>query len=125
MAERLEIAVEERRADAGPLAIVSVRGEVDLANAEQLAEALEGDPVRGAAGVVLDLRDVPFMDSSGLRVLLMAVGESSPPLVTVISPESPVARLIELAEVTGRVPAYTDQQEAIDGVTASGPSRAG
>ncbi|HKG35796.1 MAG TPA: STAS domain-containing protein [Solirubrobacterales bacterium] len=124
MAERLEIAVEDRQADAGPVVFIRVTGEVDLANADQLADALRGDGVRDAAGVVLDLRGVPFMDSSGLRVLLMAVKEPAP-VVTVIAPDSPVARLLELAEVTDRVPAYTDEEKAIDGITASGSRRDG
>jgi anti-anti-sigma factor len=53
-------------------AIVALEGEIDLASvpeAERLIAAAEaGSPGR----LVIDLREVTFMDSSGLRVLLTA-----------------------------------------------------
>jgi anti-anti-sigma factor len=45
---------------------VAVHGEVDLAT----APALDKELARHRGRVVVDLRKVPFMDSSGLRVLL-------------------------------------------------------
>jgi anti-sigma B factor antagonist len=54
--------------DARGGARVALRGELDLGSAPQLRRALE------AAGddVVLDLRGLTFMDSTGVRVLLEA-----------------------------------------------------
>jgi len=49
--------------------VVRVEGEVDLASAPELHEILAAfDP--GAGGVIVDLRDVAFLDSSGLSVLV-------------------------------------------------------
>ena len=46
-------------------------GEIDLATVDGLAQAL--DAAREEAGsVVLDLREVSFMDSAGLRLVLEA-----------------------------------------------------
>jgi anti-anti-sigma factor len=56
----------ERRGEA---AVVSVLGEVDLASAEKLRAVL-GVPEAQAATVVLDLRGVTFIDSSGLSVIV-------------------------------------------------------
>ena len=50
---------------------VAPRGELDLATAREL-EAWLDDLRRECADVVLDLAEVPFLDSSGLRVLLRA-----------------------------------------------------
>jgi anti-anti-sigma factor len=48
--------------------VVVVRGELDLATAGALEEVLEGSEAQ-ARTVVLDLREVTFMDSSGLNVV--------------------------------------------------------
>ncbi len=50
---------------------VRIAGEVDLATAPQLAAALE-QAQRDVLIVVVDLREVTFMDSAGLRVLMEA-----------------------------------------------------
>jgi anti-anti-sigma factor len=57
--------IELRRIDTGER-MVTVLGEIDLATAPEFAKALKG--CRGR--VLVDLRKVPFMDSTGLRVLL-------------------------------------------------------
>jgi anti-anti-sigma factor len=53
-------------------AIVALRGELDLPNAPLLDSALEHPDVVGAAGIVLDLQELRFLDSSGLRAILRA-----------------------------------------------------
>jgi anti-sigma B factor antagonist len=58
--------VESRLIDTGER-MVTALGEIDLATAPELAKALKA--CRG--NVVVDLRKVPFMDSTGLRVLLI------------------------------------------------------
>ncbi|HZO10210.1 MAG TPA: STAS domain-containing protein, partial [Myxococcota bacterium] len=47
-------------------------GELDLATAPALEEALGHAFSGGSARVVLDLRELEFIDSSGLRTLLTA-----------------------------------------------------
>jgi anti-sigma B factor antagonist len=53
------------------VATVTVSGELDLASASELDRSLSGVQNDGRT-VVLDLRRVSFMDSSGLRVILSA-----------------------------------------------------
>ena len=50
---------------------VTPRGELDLATAPQLADALS-QAARGSAAVIMDLSDLTFMDSSGLHAILTA-----------------------------------------------------
>jgi anti-anti-sigma factor len=52
-------------------AVVVVRGELDLATAPDL-EAVVGERLDAGQAVVVDLRELEFMDSSGLRVLVAA-----------------------------------------------------
>ena len=58
--------VESRRIDTGER-MLTVLGEIDLATAPEFAKVLKS--CRGS--VVVDLRKVPFMDSTGLRVFLV------------------------------------------------------
>jgi anti-sigma B factor antagonist len=55
----------------GPTSVVYVRGEVDIAVAEQLWGVLEDGFVAGGR-LVIDLKDTTFMDASGLNVLARA-----------------------------------------------------
>jgi anti-anti-sigma factor len=64
--ERLFKVTSERR-DGG--VVVAASGEIDLSTSPQLREALR-DPDARAPTVVLDLREVTFMDSSGLGVIV-------------------------------------------------------
>jgi anti-sigma B factor antagonist len=52
--------------------VVRVTGELDLYTSPDLEEALASLVVDGATDVVVDLTEVPFLDSSGLAVLLTA-----------------------------------------------------
>ena len=50
--------------------VVAPRGELDLATAPALGAALVEAGASGAARVVLDLRDLEFVDSSGIGLIL-------------------------------------------------------
>jgi anti-sigma B factor antagonist len=53
--------------------LISVFGEVDVASAPAVGQALQVAEVSSATSVVLDLAGVTFLDSAGIRVLLEAV----------------------------------------------------
>jgi anti-sigma B factor antagonist len=53
-------------------AVLSLRGELDLASSPLLQGEIDGSEVAAAAIVVLDLEELEFIDSTGLRVLLTA-----------------------------------------------------
>jgi anti-anti-sigma factor len=61
----------EVSADGDAVATVAIGGDLDLSTAPELERALSGVQADGRP-VVLDLRRVSFMDSSGLRVILAA-----------------------------------------------------
>ena len=64
-----DIAKVHRAGDAD-IVVVSVSGEIDMSNAAEVA----GEIVRGvsneALGLVLDLTDVTYLDSAGIRMLV-------------------------------------------------------
>ena len=63
-----DFSVEERRQ--GDAVILVVGGELDLRTSPELEERLDGAFAGGAELVILDLRMIEFMDSTGLRVIL-------------------------------------------------------
>ncbi|MGC5016984.1 STAS domain-containing protein [Micromonospora sp. DT47] len=90
------------RVDAGRLR-VRVAGEVDLATAGELRDALDV-ALDGLTGTVLevDLEDVRFLDSSGVLVLLTAharaAGQDCPLVVS--NAQSGVLRVLEITGVS-------------------------
>jgi anti-anti-sigma factor len=58
----------EFEADACRLTVI---GELDIATTPQLEEAAHATIARGVIDVTVDLRQVTFMDSSGLRALIV------------------------------------------------------
>ena len=65
-----DFSVEEH--NQGAAAVVAVGGELDLRTSPELEERLTRAFDGGAELVILDLRQIEFMDSAGLRVVLSA-----------------------------------------------------
>jgi len=88
-------AVDVHRVDAA--AIVEPRGELDLDTAETLRAALDDLEVDGR--VVLDLRGLSFIDSTGLRLLVTLHERSQRDGfgLTLVAPAPPADRAIQLS----------------------------
>jgi anti-sigma B factor antagonist len=56
----------------GGVYIIRVRGELDLASCPELEEAIELAERTDAVRIVIDVNGLDFIDSTGLRVLLVA-----------------------------------------------------
>ena len=78
-------------------------GEVDVAVADQLADAIVAVLTDGAQRVVVDLTDVWFLDSSGVRALLVAhkFATEHQRTMTVENPTRRVHRVLEIGGVLG------------------------
>jgi anti-anti-sigma factor len=109
----LEIESEVRNVEGVPVAVVRIAGEVDLANAEELEAAVFTEPCSQCKAIVLNLLEVPFMDSSGLRVLLVAARDVPARMGLVLGDGSPVQRLLEYAEMTDVMPTGGTEDEVI------------
>jgi anti-sigma B factor antagonist len=81
----------------GQMAVIVLRGELDAHAAEILGRSLESID-RASDGVVLDMSEVSFVDSSGLRTLIHArqLFGDRPRTVTIRQPQRSTARLFEL-----------------------------
>ena len=80
-------------------AVLAVAGEVDLATVPELERAIKGVLDAGSSNLVIDLSETTFMDSTGLRVLIMANREFSDgdrDLAILVRP-GPISRLLDVS----------------------------
>ena len=105
MDQGLKIEVEERTGE-GAVTILRAAGEIDLSNAEDLEAAVEARGPAPSTALVLDLVEVPFIDSTGLRVVLTAANDHGARFALLIGPDGAVAHMLDLLGVADRVPAY-------------------
>ena len=94
---------------------LTLRGELDLATAPEL-EQLVTERLDGGQDVVVDLRALEFMDSSGIRVLVAAharAGRSGARLF-VVRPASgtAVAKIVEVSGLDGELNILDDPAQA-------------
>jgi anti-sigma B factor antagonist len=83
-------------------AVFRLAGEIDAANADTVPLTVLSTDIADASLVVIDLTDVAFIDSSGLRALLTCrAGLSRRGLaVEVRNPSHTVRRLFEITHLT-------------------------
>jgi len=106
-----KLRIETKRTE-GQVAVVTVAGEIDLASAPQLKEALDRVAAERTS-VTIDLAEVTFMDSSGLHVLFRfasAANGSGP--VRIVNASRTVLRTMQIVGMTA-VP-QIEVQEAVE-----------
>jgi stage II sporulation protein AA (anti-sigma F factor antagonist) len=105
----LDVTTEQH---AGQTRVVLV-GELDIANAEGLERELNAVEDNLSGALVLDLRRLEFIDSTGLRTLIAAderARSAGRRLVVVRAPNA-VARLLELTQLDQRLEVVDDPDE--------------
>lgn len=76
-------------------------GELDLAEAPRVRTSIErGVPWSDISEVIVDLRDLSFMDSSGLSVFVwLKQRHPAVPMVVRVCPDSIVSRLLDITSM--------------------------
>ena len=89
----------------GDTHILELLGELDIAGAPALDEELERVEATDALSIVVDLRGLEFIDSTGLRLLVMAADRcrDNGRLALLRGPD-PVHRVFELTDLVSRLP---------------------
>ena len=96
--------------------MVVVTGEIDMATAPMLGRELTAAIESGEGPVVLDLTEVTFFDSSGLRVAIVAhrdLGEKGRRLAVVCDPEGHVRRTFALAGLADVLDLHPSREAAL------------
>lgn len=109
----LNFETSERQVDG--TTVIEVTGEVDVATAPDLKRQLQRCVEQARTKVVVDLLGVPFLDSTGLGVLVEAakgLGDQGGSLRIVLS-EPRVTKVFEITGLTGTLPIYADLEQAL------------
>jgi stage II sporulation protein AA (anti-sigma F factor antagonist) len=83
--------------------IIALAGEFDLATADGVGRELEEVEATDARILVLDLRELEFIDSSGLQVIVMAHRRQAGRLIVVKGPQR-VHRVFEVCNMVRLLP---------------------
>lgn len=103
----MSVAVSTEVKDA--LACVRVVGEVDVSNAGQLRDALDGALAADVQRIEVDLGEVPYIDSTGIGVLVGAAHRAAEAQksLAVARPQRNVARVLSMLGVDGELGVHT------------------
>jgi anti-sigma B factor antagonist len=94
------VRVDVRRSADGHTGLIAAEGEIDLAGAPRLREAFSDVLAAGCTRLVMDLRQVTFIDSTGLGVIVGA-GKKVAGLQGALRIVCDDRRLLRLLAITG------------------------
>jgi anti-sigma B factor antagonist len=100
--------------DAGDYFLVAVSGELDIATAPALRECFVDLHSRGHVRIVIDCRDLQFLDASGLSVLVTArtYALSRGGWVQLIRMHPRVQRVLQITKLTRALTAAASVRDA-------------
>jgi anti-sigma B factor antagonist len=92
--------------------VLAAEGEIDIASADDLREALAAAASSGAAEIWLDLSAVEFMDSTGITAIVDARNLLDSRRFAVIGPDGPVRRVIQISGIDRAIAIHASRAEA-------------
>jgi anti-anti-sigma factor len=89
----------------GDTHVLELWGELDIAGAPSLEEELLRVEATDAVSIICDLRGLEFIDSTGIRLLLMAADRSAADgRFTILRGPKQVHRVFEITDLVKRLP---------------------
>jgi anti-anti-sigma factor len=106
----------------GSICIGQLAGEIDISNAEAIENALEGAMGNTDSGLILDLSQVSYVDSAGIKVLFRLANrlQTRRQRLRIVIPETAVVKVV--LTVTGLdrvVPSSASVDDAISDLSGS------
>jgi anti-anti-sigma factor len=98
------------------MTVAHVTGEVDMSNAAELTVSLRHAVGQGAPGLVLDLTETSYLDSSGLHCvfdLAKRLRDRGQRLHIVVPADSPLEPVISLMQVEALAPINRTVEDAL------------
>jgi anti-sigma B factor antagonist len=103
--------------------IATLEGEVDGSNASELRLAISDRLPSSAAGLVLDIADVRYLDSSGIHLLFdlgRRLAARRQALRLVIRADSPTRRVLDLCDIDSVAPMDPTLEDALTAIGGDG-----
>jgi len=105
----------------GDIVVAALRGDIDLSNAKMIANSIGEAVPNDAAGVVLDLGAVTYLDSSGVHLVFdlnERLAGRQQRLAIALPEGSRISRVLDLVNVGAVVPMETTVDAALGRVRA-------
>lgn len=99
------------------LPVLVITGELDLATAPDVREAIRSTFLATGDRIVLDMSRVTFIDSTGIRTVLEAQQHATATLV-LVAPSAPVTRVLDVTRLRGR---FVEVSTGADAAALAGP----
>jgi anti-anti-sigma factor len=117
MEDLVQVQIEQREGD--DVVVARLTGELDISAAERTGLRIAEAVPSAARGVVVDMSDLEFIDSSGVSMLFALarrVGSRRQELRVVAPAGRPVARVLEIVEFERAAPVHADLDSAVAGI---------
>ena len=97
------------------VAVVAIKGEITLDELSPLSQLLDEGLAQDTRDFVLDLTDVPFIDSAGLEALLWLQDQAGEKLgqVRLVGADEHVRKILEITRLQHHFDAHDDVDSAI------------
>ena len=114
MEDLVQVEIEDR--DADDIVVARLSGELDIAGADRIGQAIAEAVPSSARGVVVDMSALEFIDSSGVSMLFALarrVSSRRQELRVVAPAGKPVARVLQIVEFERAAPVHADLDSAV------------
>src|ERR1700759_596449 len=111
----LRASVSAPEAAGAPYSVVVLAGEVDATNSDELYGVLESVVTQQPRLLIVDMSELSFMDSTGLRMLLRSTRalDQQGGVLALAAPQIAVARVLQLTRADQLIPVYDSVAAAI------------
>ena len=95
--------------------VVVLAGEVDATNSDEMYGVLESVVTQHPRLLIVDISELSFMDSTGLRMLLRSSRtlDQQGGVLALAAPQTAVARVLQLTRADQLIPVYQSVADAI------------
>lgn len=95
--------------------VVVLAGEVDATNSDEMYGVLESVVTQQPRLLIVDMSELSFMDSTGLRMLLRSSRtlDQQGGVLALAAPQTAVARVLQLTRADQLIPVYQSVADAI------------
>jgi anti-sigma B factor antagonist len=103
----------------GEVPIVTVEGEIDSSNADEIGVRLRAPVTNRSTALIVDLTPTTYLDSAGLNLFFEVdaeLRERQQQMHLVVEPTSPITRMIHIVGLDATVPTHATRDAAVRAV---------
>ena len=110
--------------DRDDVVVARVVGEIDASNAEEVGAAVTARTTSDARGLVIDLSEVAYLDSTGVELLFTLcrrLRDRRQRLSIAVPRTAPTRRVLEISDIASVATVEPDADSAVAGLAAADP----